>query len=101
MDVRNRVKNVLKMCGHALVSTIHVRMDTVEHQLTTINDQNNNIAVTQTALLHAAIHSIEVQQQMQIKMQEEIDSLKRTLEAHGLKQPSPNGDRPLELHKAG
>ena len=91
MDLRNRIKNALRMVGHALVSTIHIRLDTVEHQLNGINDQNNNIAVTQTALLHAAIHSIEVQQQTQLKLQDEIEALKRLVESLVAKNASSNG----------
>ncbi len=91
MDLRNHLKIVLRNFGHAFVSTVHIRLDAVEHQLNGINDQNNNIAATQTALLHAAIHTVEVQQKNEAKMQEEIASLRRLIESHAANSTPANG----------
>ena len=93
MDLRNRIKNLLRMCGHAFVGTVHIRLDSLEHQLSSLHAQNVNIAATQTALLQAAIHSVEVQQQLQAKMQEELDTLKRLLESNASGHAPAHGDR--------
>jgi hypothetical protein len=54
MDIRSRVKQLLKMCGHAFLSTLHERMDVLERQT-----QNASFPETQAALLQASIHTVE------------------------------------------
>ncbi len=54
MDLRNRVKHLLKMCGHAFFSTIHERLDALERQA-----RNASFPETQAALLQASIHTVE------------------------------------------
>ena len=60
MSPRNLVKHLLKMVGHALVSSVHERLDQTDRQLDVVIDQNNRLARTQTALMQASIHIIEL-----------------------------------------
>jgi FkbM family methyltransferase len=59
MDFRNQVKNLLRMCGHAFVSTVHDRLNGIEGMLREILAQNTHIASTQTALLQSGVHLVE------------------------------------------
>jgi FkbM family methyltransferase len=59
MDLRNQVKHVLRHCGHALVSTVHDRLNGIECMLQQILEQNTHIASTQTALLQSGVHLVE------------------------------------------
>jgi hypothetical protein len=52
--MRNRVKLLLKMCGHAFLSTIHERLDVLERYT-----RNAAFPETQAALLQASIHTVE------------------------------------------
>jgi hypothetical protein len=52
MDIREPIKRVLKMCGHAVVVTIHERLDKMERDMA-------ELAETQTSLLRAAIDAAE------------------------------------------
>jgi len=58
-NLRARVKHLLKMCGHAIVSTTHDRLDEIEKRLAELYSQNACLAETQEALLKAAIHLVE------------------------------------------
>ena len=70
MSIRNGVKQLLKMCGHALVSTVHERLNRTDWQLDLVIDQNNRLAHTQTALLESSIQFAETLQQWQQRQQE-------------------------------
>ena len=59
MDLRNQVKYVLRNCGHAVVSTVHDRLNGIEAMLQQILEQNTHIAGTQTALLQSGVHLVE------------------------------------------
>jgi FkbM family methyltransferase len=59
MDLRNQVKRVLRHCGHALVSTVHDRLNGIQGMLQQILEQNTHIASTQTALLQSGVHLVE------------------------------------------
>lgn len=59
MKIRNEIKRLLKMCGHALVSTVHDRLNHTDWQLDVVIEQNNRLAETQTALLEASIQLVE------------------------------------------
>jgi FkbM family methyltransferase len=59
MDLRNQVKQVLRHCGHALVSSVHDRLNGIEVMLQQILEQNTHIASTQTALLQSGVHLVE------------------------------------------
>src|SRR5258705_7383357 len=59
MDVRRHFKQLLRMCGHAIVSTVHERLNSLDRQLTDILDQNTHIAQTQTALLQSGVYLVE------------------------------------------
>jgi FkbM family methyltransferase len=47
------------MCGHALVGTVHDRLNHTDWQLDVVIEQNNRLAETQTALLEASIQLVE------------------------------------------
>lgn len=59
MDLKNGVKNMLRMSGHAFVSTVHERLNGVEYMLRQISEQNTHIAATQTALLQSGVRLLE------------------------------------------
>lgn len=59
MDLKSQVKNVLRMCGHAFVSTIHDRLNGIEGMLQQLLVQNTHLADTQTALLQSQLHVVE------------------------------------------
>jgi uncharacterized phage infection (PIP) family protein YhgE len=59
MYLRQKLKHVLRMCGHAVVSTIHDRLDATDHALQEITEQNTHLAGTQTALLQSGIYTAE------------------------------------------
>lgn len=65
MDLRTPVKNVLRHCGHAFVSTVHDRLTAIDRMLEDILDQNTEAAATQTALLLSGIHLVENLTQLQ------------------------------------
>jgi hypothetical protein len=54
MGFRDRAKQALRMCGHALTSTVHDRLDVLEREL-----RIAKLAETNTALLEASIHVVE------------------------------------------
>jgi len=82
MSPRNLVKHLLKMVGHALVSTVHERLDQTDRQLDVVIDQNNRLARTQTALLQASIHIIEsLQNELQKSLIDVTHSLDQSHQA--------------------
>jgi FkbM family methyltransferase len=77
MDLKEYVKQLLRMCGHAMVSTVHERLDNVDRQLERILDQNERIldqniesAQNQTALLQSAVHLVESLPQIRSELQQ-------------------------------
>jgi hypothetical protein len=54
MSLKDRAKQWLRMCGHALTSTVHDRMDVLEREL-----RIAKLVETNTALLEASIHVVE------------------------------------------
>jgi len=59
MRIRNEIKRLLRMCGHAFVGTVHDRLNHTDWQLDVVIEQNNRLAETQTALLEASIQLVE------------------------------------------
>ena len=59
MDFRRHVKHLVRMWGHAMVSTVHERLDNVDRQIEHILDQNIELANNQTALLQSAVHLVQ------------------------------------------
>lgn len=57
MGLKESVKHLLRMCGHAMVSTIHDRLNAIEYEL-------KEIASSQTALLQSNIHILETLPQL-------------------------------------
>lgn len=62
MNIRENIKHLLRMFGHALISTLHDRLGYLEQQVRTLNTQNVNLAETQATLLEATIHALEILQ---------------------------------------
>src|SRR6185503_18405937 len=48
--VRNLVKRFLRIFGHAMVTTVHERLDNVDQQLTNTLERNRNLAQNQAVL---------------------------------------------------
>lgn len=80
MDLRNQVKQVLRHCGHALVSTIHDRLNGVEAQLNNITVQAAASAESQTALLQSAIYAVEILKRMQVDLHRQYDEQRQQIE---------------------
>jgi FkbM family methyltransferase len=59
MGLRLQVRELLRMCGHALVRTVHERLDVLERQNIELRHQVTSITETQGALLQASIHLVE------------------------------------------
>lgn len=61
MSLRDRAKQVLRMCGHALTSTVHDRLDALERELqaTKLELRAAKLVETHAALLEASIHIVE------------------------------------------
>ena len=81
MDLRTPVKHVLRMCGHAIVSTVHERLNVVDRVLQDILDQNAHIAGTQTALLQSGIHLVENIARVHVEIQEVEERLEAQVRA--------------------
>ena len=82
MDLRNHVKQLLRMCGHATVSTVHERLDSVDRQLEHILAQNVHSAQNQTALLQSAVHLVEALPQIQSEIRQVEDRLAALVRDH-------------------
>ncbi len=54
MSLKDRAKQWLRMCGHALTSTVHDRLDVLEREL-----RIAKLVETNAALLEASIHVVE------------------------------------------
>jgi FkbM family methyltransferase len=59
MNLQNQVKLVLRHCGHAMVSTVHDRLNAIDRVLQDLLDQNTDSQKAQTALLQAGVHQVE------------------------------------------
>lgn len=59
MNLRRNVKQFLRMCGHAMTSSVHERLDSIERGMEGIEIHLNSLEEGQASLLQAAIHSIE------------------------------------------
>jgi hypothetical protein len=61
MNLRDRAKHVLRMCGHALTVTVHDRLQELERELqaTQLELRIAKLVETNTALLEASIHVVE------------------------------------------
>ncbi len=59
MGLKYQVRQLLRMCGHALVRTVHERLDVSERQDNELRLRIADIAETQGALLQASIHQLE------------------------------------------
>ena len=67
MNLRNRVKQLLRMCGHAFVGTVHDHLNDVDRQLSQIASQisdlravTDNLAKADGALLQGGIRTINL-----------------------------------------
>jgi FkbM family methyltransferase len=65
MGLRLQVRQLLRMCGHALVRTVHERLDVLERRDNELRLQIASIAESQSALLQASIHLVETLQEAQ------------------------------------
>jgi FkbM family methyltransferase len=79
--LRNRVKQILRMCGHAFVSTVHDRLNVMDQQINGIIEQNASLARTQTALLQSCIHVVETLQGVQTDSSHHGADLRRLIES--------------------
>ncbi len=68
MNLRNRMKHLFRMCGHAMNITVHERLDRFEEQF-----QSATFIDTQTALLQAAIHTTETLNALTSYVHERLD----------------------------
>jgi hypothetical protein len=83
MSIRERVKRILNMCGHALNISVHERLDRIEACLSELRAQNIELAENHTAILQSAIHMIEALQESQSSaggQREEFKLLKAMVE---------------------
>jgi FkbM family methyltransferase len=70
MTIRDRVKLLLRMCGHAIVSTVHDRLNGIEATLHQLTEQNTHLAGNQTALLHFALQTTERLAQLEMTIRD-------------------------------
>jgi FkbM family methyltransferase len=80
MDLRSPVKQALRMCGHAMASTIHDRLNAVDSVLREILEQNTHIAATQTALLQSSVHLVESVSRLKSEMETRTGHLQQAEE---------------------
>src|SRR5271169_4553769 len=61
MSIRSGVRDLLRLCGHALTSTVHERLDWIEQRFDHLESHPppTRSAETEAALLQASIHMIE------------------------------------------
>ena len=69
------LKRILKVLGHALTVSVHERLDHTDHALDVVIDQNNRMARTQTALLQASIHMVTALN----RLEADLESLKQSV----------------------
>jgi len=74
--MKDSLKRILKVIGHAFTAAVHERLDHVDHALDLVIDQNNRMARTQTALLQSSIHQVNVLN----RLQADLSGLRRGVE---------------------
>ncbi len=72
--MKELIKRILKVLGHALTVSVHERLDRTDHTLDVVIDQNNRMARAQTALLQSSIHMVTVLN----RLQADLEALKET-----------------------
>jgi FkbM family methyltransferase len=65
MKIRDRLKRILNMCGHAMTISVHNRLDRMEARLGELRAQNVELAENHNAILQTAIHTVEGLQESQ------------------------------------
>ena len=75
MRIRESVKQLLRMCGHAAVSTVHDRLNVIEAEL---QDGLN----THTALLQSNIHLVQAAPALGSEIRERVASLAEEIRAN-------------------
>lgn len=79
--LKNRVKQILRMCGHAAVITVHDRLNTMDQQISGIIEQNTSLARTQTALLQSSTHVVEALQRVQTDLSHQAAEVRQAIDS--------------------
>ena len=74
--MKELLKRLLKVFGHALTGAMLERLDHVDHALDLAIDQNNRMARTQTALLQSSIHQVNTLN----RLQTDLAALRRSMD---------------------
>jgi hypothetical protein len=74
--MKELLKRLLKVFGHALTGAVLERLDHVDHALDLVIDQNNRMARTQTALLQSSIHQVNTLN----RLQTDLAAMRRSME---------------------
>jgi FkbM family methyltransferase len=87
MSLRNGVKQLLKMCGHAFVGTVHDHLNDVDRQLSQITSQlgelkaaADSLAEAGGALLQGGIRTLEELRDVQIEFRRQDAEAKQRLD---------------------
>lgn len=90
MNLRNRVKQLLKMCGHAFVGTVHDRLNDVDRELSQIASQlgdlkaaADSLAEADGALLQSGIRTIEGLKDVQAEFRRQDAEARQRLDEMG------------------
>ena len=90
MNLRNGVKQLLKMCGHAFVGTVHDRLNDVDRQLSQIASQlgdlkaaADSLAEADGALLQSGIRTIEGLKDVQAEFRRQDAEARQRLDEMG------------------
>jgi FkbM family methyltransferase len=90
MNLRNGVKQLLKMCGHAFVGTVHDRLNDVDRQLSQIASQQgdlkaaaDSLAEADGALLQSGIRTIEGLKDVQAEFRRQDAEARQRLDEMG------------------
>lgn len=59
VTLREQVKHLLRMCGHAFSGTVHARLDALQQEISDLNLRITSVAESQEALLRATIYLVE------------------------------------------
>ncbi len=59
VTIREQVKHLLRMCGHAFSGTVHTRLDALQQEINDLNLRITSVAESQEALLRATIYLVE------------------------------------------
>ncbi len=90
--MKERIKRVLEVLGHALTVSVHKRLDHTDRALDLVIEQNNRMARTQTALLQSSIHMVTALN----RLEEDLEALKRA----AARLSDRSGELTAELDKA-